>query len=100
MRGGGRVSWRQYWAALPEVEKDRLRDIGRRFVGMVDGIDDDGSILSIEAMTEICAWQELGNDVLSAYSAWLSRTKAAFEARGIPWTTVELARRAHLWGHE
>lgn len=94
------MNWTRYWASLPDTVKDELRDAGRRFVGMVDGLDDDGSILEHSAMAEIVEYQQLENDVLRAHSTWLSRTKAQFEARGIPWTTGELARRSHLWGHE
>lgn len=91
------MTWTRYWAALPEEEKESMRRYGIRFVGMVDGLDDDGSILLQEALTDINAWMQLEIDVLAAHGAWLSATKAKFERNGWPWTTGELARRSRLW---
>ena len=91
------MTWTRYWATRTEEEKDSMRRVGIRFVGMVDGLDDDGSILLKEALTAITFWQQLETDVLTAHGAWLSATKATFERRGWPWTTEELAHRSRLW---
>ncbi len=91
------MNWTRYWATRTESEREPLREIGRRYLGMVAGLDDDGSILLESAIHEIAAWQELENDILRDHCDWLSRTRAKYQRRGWPWTTEELARRSRLW---
>lgn len=91
------MTWTRYWATRTEEEKDSMRAVGRRFIGMIDGLDDDGSILMYEALAGITFWQKLETEVLTAHGAWLAATKAKFERNGWPWTTGELARRSRLW---
>ncbi len=91
------MNWSRYWAGLTEDEKEALRETGRKYVGMVDGLDDDGSILTEPAMREILEWQALEIDILRDHGDWLARTKAKYERNGWPWTTEELARRSRLW---
>ncbi|MEN4449992.1 hypothetical protein [Mycobacterium sp. SM3041] len=94
------MNWPRYWAQLPERMKEPLREVGLRFLGMVDGIGDDGSILTQEAMVAVLKFQELERDILDAHGNWLSRTKSKFERLGIDWTTENLNRWSRLWDAE
>ncbi len=49
-----------------------------------------------ETFCEAMTWQDIECDVLDVHAAWLARTRAMFERRGWPWTTTELAARAHV----
>jgi len=94
------MNWTVYWARLDEDNKDQLRKVGLRYLGMIHGIDDDGSILTDEAIAEITEYQNLENDILTAHAEWQSRTKTMFERLGIDWTTDNLNRWYRLWAVE
>lgn len=103
-----------YWADLPDADQDQLRETALRFHDLVPGIDRDGNVpdattaaalieiinLQGQLADEYIYWLELSNDVLEAFADWQSRTRKAFERRGIPWTIEQLQIRSHLWGHE
>ncbi|CAN5303238.1 hypothetical protein BH11ACT6_BH11ACT6_53390 [soil metagenome] len=94
------MNWTTYWVRMPEEEKMVFREMGARYLGFVDGIDDDGSILTYEAMYEIRELQLVETEVLEAHADWIARTKAKFETLGVEWTTENLNRYSRLWEHE
>lgn len=85
-----------WWADVPQASRDNLdRAAARCPLELPRYPYWDAAICA-----EIVAWGELENDILRAHSAWLSRTKAHFEARGIEWTTRNLNAYSRLWAHE
>ncbi|MEH3141175.1 MAG: hypothetical protein PGN37_13540 [Mycobacterium kyogaense] len=87
---------RDWWESLPAERRDSLNRIAQGSILALDAYP----WSNVELMAELNAWQELETDVLTAHIDWLTRTKHRFESRGIPWTTDQLLRRAHVWEHE
>lgn len=83
----------EFFDQLTPSEQDTLRRVAWKYLRRTDTPD-------LQMLLDLTYWQQLDNDVLEAYTDWLVRTKARFESRGIPWTTGELMRRAHVWEHE
>ncbi|WP_370501193.1 hypothetical protein NWT09_14100 [Mycolicibacterium sp. jd] len=83
----------EFFDQLPPREQQILRRAMWKYLRRNDDPD-------LETLIELTYWQQLENDVLDAHITWLTRTKARFEAQGIPWTTGELMRRAHVWEQE
>lgn len=90
-------SWQMYWGTLDDESRESFKRSVARWHGMIAGVGADGTCESVDVVAEIRQWTGLENDVLTAYADWLARARRAFEGRGIPWTTGELARRPELW---
>lgn len=91
-------TWLSYWRSLADPEREQLKNIFRRFHGLIDGIYSDGTPRSPEVVLAVAEMQIVENEIVDAHAHWLRRTRARFDARGIPWTTVELARHVDLGG--
>jgi len=86
-------TFNDWFGNLPPEDQERLDGIARKSI--IEGLERCPRDFAI--LQELLAWQHLEIEVLEAHAAWLSRTKARFERRGVEWTFENVNRWSRLW---
>ena len=89
-------TWVMYWRSLTDPDRDELKAMFHRYHGLIEGIASDGTPRSQQVVLAVADMLLLEDEILEAHLDWLRRTRAKFDACGIPWTADELALHAEL----
>lgn len=85
-----------YFADLPYEQAAVVRELTRRYRGMIPGLPSDGSVPSYQVAVELLLMQRLEIEIVDAYGDWLEKVKATIERSGREYNRETFLRYCRL----